>query len=171
MTPEQATFVRDLVLPVLQREYKTTQTVLAAVPANNPEYRPDPNAKTAFELAWHIASAENLFLDAVSAGQFNFGGSRPESIRTLADIAPWYGERMAEHVKRIGAMSGEDLARTVDFRGFMQLPAVQYIEFSLRHISHHRGQLSTYLRPMGGKVPAIYGESYDSAQARKAAQS
>jgi hypothetical protein len=24
-----------------------------------------------------------------------------------------------------------------------------------------------YLRPMGTKVPSIYGESYDSAQARK----
>ena len=26
---------------------------------------------------------------------------------------------------------------------------------------HHRGQLTTYIRPMGGKVPAMYGESYD----------
>ncbi len=26
---------------------------------------------------------------------------------------------------------------------------------------HHRGQLSSYLRPMGGKVPAIYGPSAD----------
>jgi hypothetical protein len=26
------------------------------------------------------------------------------------------------------------------------------------------------LRPMGGKVPAIYGESYDSAEVKKAAQ-
>jgi len=41
----------------------------------------------------------------------------------------------------------------------------------LLHAVHHRGQLSTYLRPMGGKVPAIYGESYDSAEAKKAAQS
>ena len=35
---------------------------------------------------------------------------------------------------------------------------------------HHRGQLSSYLRSMGAKVPAIYGESYDSAEAKKAAQ-
>ncbi len=26
---------------------------------------------------------------------------------------------------------------------------------------HHRGQLSTYLRPMGAKVPSIYGKSGD----------
>jgi uncharacterized damage-inducible protein DinB len=38
----------------------------------------------------------------------------------------------------------------------------------LNHSIHHRGQLSMYLRPMGAKVPSIYGESYDSAQARQA---
>ncbi|MGH9317554.1 MAG: DinB family protein, partial [Thermoanaerobaculia bacterium] len=26
---------------------------------------------------------------------------------------------------------------------------------------HHRGQLSSYIRPMGGKVPSIYGPSAD----------
>jgi uncharacterized damage-inducible protein DinB len=50
-----------------------------------------------------------------------------------------------------------------------QLPAVMYLSFILNHSIHHRGQLSMYLRPMGAKVPAIYGESYDSAEARKAA--
>jgi uncharacterized damage-inducible protein DinB len=26
---------------------------------------------------------------------------------------------------------------------------------------HHRGQLTTYIRPMGGKVPSVYGPSGD----------
>ncbi len=28
---------------------------------------------------------------------------------------------------------------------------------------HHRGQLTSYLRPMGGKVPSIYGPSADDS--------
>jgi uncharacterized damage-inducible protein DinB len=52
----------------------------------------------------------------------------------------------------------------------IQQPAVLFLQFGLVHTIHHRGQLSTYLRPMGSKVPAIYGESYDSALAKKAAQ-
>jgi uncharacterized damage-inducible protein DinB len=28
---------------------------------------------------------------------------------------------------------------------------------------HHRGQLTTYIRPMGGKVPSVYGPSADSS--------
>jgi uncharacterized damage-inducible protein DinB len=43
------------------------------------------------------------------------------------------------------------------------------LQVEMNHEIHHRGQLSTYLRPMGGRVPAIYGESYDSAEAKKAA--
>ena len=62
------------------------------------------------------------------------------------------------------------MLKIIDFRGMFQLPAVMYLGFILSHTVHHRGQLSTYLRPMGSKVPAMYGESYDSAEARKAAQ-
>jgi uncharacterized damage-inducible protein DinB len=51
-----------------------------------------------------------------------------------------------------------------------QLPAVTYLNFLLHHSIHHRGQLSMYLRPMGAKVPSIYGESYDATEARKAAE-
>jgi uncharacterized damage-inducible protein DinB len=40
----------------------------------------------------------------------------------------------------------------------------------LNHTIHHRGQLSSYLRCMGAKVPSLYGESYDDAHARKTAQ-
>jgi len=57
----------------------------------------------------------------------------------------------------------------VDFRGMFQRPALTFLQIGLNHSIHHRGQLTTYLRPMGGKVPAIYGESYDSALAKKAA--
>jgi uncharacterized damage-inducible protein DinB len=170
MTPEQATFYRHIALLSFERESQTTRTVLAAVPTDKPDYRPDPNAKSAFELAWHIAAAENMFLDAVVTGNFVFGAQPPESVRTTADVASWYADRVSEQLQRIANMSGEDLARVVDFRGVLQIPAVLYLDLSMRHTSHHRGQLSTYLRPMGGKVPAIYGESYDSAQAKKAAQ-
>jgi uncharacterized damage-inducible protein DinB len=74
-------------------------------------------------------------------------------------------------VARLQKMTPEQLAKIVDFRGSSQMPAVMFFQIAINHSAHHRGQLSVYLRPMGGKVPAIYGESYDSAEARKAAQS
>ena len=63
---------------------------------------------------------------------------------------------------------GEQLTKILDFRGMFQWPAVSFIQLTLTHTIHHRGQLSMYLRPMGATVPAIYGESYDTTQARLA---
>jgi uncharacterized damage-inducible protein DinB len=55
----------------------------------------------------------------------------------------------------------EQLTTPVDFLGAFNFPAVLYLSFVNNHSIHHRGQLSVYLRPMGAKVPSIYGGSAD----------
>ena len=170
LQPEQAAFLLGMTLPTLKREQATTKSVIEAIPLDKGDYRPEPVAKSALELAWHIVAAEHRFLGGVADGAFDFTANhRPETVRNSADIAKWYADSFAKNIARIEAMSGADLAKVIDFRGMMQLPAVAYLTFSNNHSIHHRGQLSVYLRPMGGKVPAIYGESYDSAEAKKAA--
>jgi uncharacterized damage-inducible protein DinB len=171
MQPDQAVFLlQEVFLPTLQNEHRVTKSVIEAIPLDQSDYRPDPFARPALELAWHIAATEMRFLDAVAAGAFDLSPRpRPESIHNSADLSAWYTDRFASHVEAVSKLSGEQLVKIVDFRGMFQLPAVMYLSFILHHSVHHRGQLSTYLRPMGSKVPAMYGESYDSAEARKAA--
>jgi uncharacterized damage-inducible protein DinB len=171
MTSEQALFVlNEVYLPALKAEHRVTRAVLEAVPADKPDYRPDPNAKSAMELVRHIAAAENRFLETTINGEFSTAPAAfPESAKTPADFAAWYAERFEANCQALTKLSGEQLVRMVDFRGLFQRPAVTFLQLGMSHTIHHRGQLSTYLRPMGSKVPAIYGESYDSAQARKAA--
>ena len=170
MQPQQAAAIFNFIfLPALQREHATTKKVFEAMPPDRGDYRPEPVAKTALELAWHIASSEKRFLEFVINGEFGTGAStRPENIRTGADIARWYGETFQSLLTQLQQVSPEQLAKVIDFRGFLQQPAVTFLQTMMHHSTHHRGQLSTYLRPMGGKVPAIYGESYDSAEAKKA---
>ncbi len=170
--PEQASFLlQGVYLPGLKNEQRITKNVIEAIPVEKGDYRPDPVSKTAMELAWHIAVTEMRFMEAVAAGEFDFTPRpRPESIKTSADLAAWYTENFETRFDALGKLSNEQLTKIIDFRGMFQLPAVMYLGFVVSHSVHHRGQLSTYLRPMGGKVPAMYGESYDSAEARKAAQ-
>jgi uncharacterized damage-inducible protein DinB len=171
MTPEQASFLLQYTLPYVKNEHRTTRSIIEAIPQTNSDYRPDPNSKTAMELAWHVVAAEHRFYSGIVAGGFDFTPNhRPEDVRTPAQTAEWYGASFAKNIEPLSKLSGEQLARAIDFRGLLQLPAVAYLNFSLNHTIHHRGQLSTYLRAMGGQVPAIYGESYDSAAAKKAAQ-
>jgi uncharacterized damage-inducible protein DinB len=82
-------------------------------------------------------------------------------IMTPDDAVACYNERIPAAIARVRALSGEALIEPVDFFGTI-LTAVVILSVMVRHSIHHRGQLSTYLRPMGGKVPAIYGPSADT---------
>jgi uncharacterized damage-inducible protein DinB len=171
LTPDQAKFLlQDVFLGTLKNESRTTKNILAAVPADKKDYRPDPISKTANELMRHIAAADNRFVETVINGVFDGTSAMiPENAKTPAEIAAWYEQRYAKNFEALTTLSGEQLAKVVDFRGMFQWPAVKFLIFGLNHTIHHRGQLSSYLRCMGAKVPAIYGESYDSAQAKTAA--
>lgn len=172
MEKEQAIFLLSSVyLPAIRNEQRITMSVIDAIPAAKCDYRPDEISKSAMDLAWHITATEMRFMDSVAAGEFDLSPRpRPDSISTPADLVAWYKESSEPRLRALENISGEQLVKTVDFRGRLQLPAVMYLSMMLHHSVHHRGQLSTYLRPMGAKVPAIYGESHDSAQARMAAQ-
>lgn len=160
-------FLEQVALPWFKNEQPLTKKIIEGIPLEKGDYRPNEVSRTAFELAWHIASAENRFLDAVASGEFDFSGTKPEWIRNSADVAKWYSENFEANIKRLEQLSDEQLLKVIDFRGIRQWPAVLYLQSGLHHTIHHRGQLSTYLRPMGAKVPSIYGMSYDDAQAAK----
>jgi uncharacterized damage-inducible protein DinB len=172
MTAEQAKFLlQEVYLGTLKNESRTTKRILETVPADKAEYRPDAISKSAIELVRHIAAADNRFLETVINGVFDTTtGAIPENLKTPAEIAAWYEDRYAKNFETLSKLSGEQLVKIVDFRGMFQKPAVTFVILGLHHTIHHRGQLSSYLRSMGAKVPAIYGESYDSAEARKSAQ-
>jgi uncharacterized damage-inducible protein DinB len=116
------------------------------------------------QLATHIAAAEAFFLSGVIEGAFNW--QQPD-LKTPAEVVAWYDQKIPALLARAAELSGEELAKPIQFAAWTQ-PAVTYLTLSLKHGIHHRGQLSTYLRPMGGKVPSIYGPSAD--EPRKAAQ-
>ncbi|HWZ96455.1 MAG TPA: DinB family protein [Candidatus Dormibacteraeota bacterium] len=171
MTADQATFLLGILMGTLKQESVATKNVIAAIPADKGDYKPDECSKCSLELARHIAAAEARLTSIPIEGKFDPSGPSPipESVKTPAELAAWYEQSTTDKLQKLKSLTPEQLTKIVDFRGLVQLPAVMYLEFASNHSIHHRGQLSAYLRAMGGKVPAIYGESYDSAAAKKAA--
>ena len=72
MTSDQAKFLLALTLPTIKTEHETTKRVIEAIPLDKGDYRPEPVAKSALELAWHIVAAENRFLGGICAGKLDF---------------------------------------------------------------------------------------------------
>ncbi len=161
MQPEQAAFLLNFLLPQIKNEQKLTKKVIEAVPTDKGDYRPDPRSMNALDLAWHIAASECFFMDGAASGAFGAGGARPDTVRTSADVANWYEEHFTQSFERVSKMTPDQLLKAIDFHGVFNFPAIVYLQLMGNHGIHHRGQLSAYLRPMGAKVPAIYGGSAD----------
>jgi len=158
-TPDFALVYREMMLDGFAREAETTKRVLAAIPEGKKDYRPDPNARTAWELAWHLANTDVQFLDGIADLKFTMS-TPAEKPKTVADLVDWYGTNVKRGSDRVRALSAEQALAPVQFFTF-NLPAAFYLGFLNNHSIHHRGELATYLRPMGSKVPAIYGGSFD----------
>ncbi len=165
MDAAQAKFLVDTLTGSLEHEFKTTVKVLAAVKDDNRNYKPDDKSRSAWELATHLATADVWFLDSIIQGKFNFD---PEAAKkaeaqfaNVNDVVEFYKKTFPAKLAELRSLSSDQLTRTVDFFGMMQMPAAGYLPLMNNHSIHHRGQLAAYLRPMGSKVPAIYGGSAD----------
>ncbi len=162
LTAENAKVIADYTLSDYEHERTPTRHVIAAVPAGQESYSPSGKCMTSLDLAWHIASSELFFLDGVCSGKFGPGPKRPENVQSAQDVVVWYDENLPAAIARTRNLPGEQLAQVIDFFGMMQLTGVGYLTLMVKHSAHHRGQLSAYLRPMGAKVPGIYGPSGDT---------
>lgn len=166
MTPQDASAVMNFLVPQLHDELKTTRRVLAAVPEDRADYTPDPKSMKARELTRHIAFVEIWFLESVLKGEFTEPDDKamPDSI---AGVLEAYDAQVPALLRKLKEISPEQAAQPVTFYSWT-LPRVAYLQFLQKHTIHHRGQLSAYLRPMGAKVPSIYGGSADEPMTTEA---
>jgi uncharacterized damage-inducible protein DinB len=165
MNAEQAKFLIEYFANMMNEEGKVTAKVLAAVPDDKRDYKPDDKSRSAWDLATHLALGDVWFLDSIINGSFAFDPDvekrQSESFKSVQDVVAFYKKEYPAKLAELRNLPAEKLTKIVDFFGMMQLPNAAYIGFANNHSTHHRGQLASYLRAMGSKVPAIYGGSAD----------
>lgn len=139
--------------------------VLRAVPQAQRDYRPDPRSRTAAELVWVLVAEEADLVALLETGTIDWKETPPPA--SIEEMVAAY-ERDAAHVdERLSQL--DEAAWKKPGRFLMAGSPVWEDEVGamvwgfLFDAIHHRGQLSTYLRPMGSKVPSIYGPSADDS--------
>lgn len=138
-------------------ESKTTRKVLARIPEGS-DYRPDPKSRTAREIAWQLVCEEKMIIEALENGKAEWAPAPMPA--TMKAVLAEYEKQSADVVKRWTALPAARWDAKLEFFGHEQPCSAMAWSF-LFDIVHHRGQISTYLRPMGAKVPQIYGPSGD----------
>lgn len=139
--------------------------VLKAVPQGRLDYRPDPKARTAAELAWLLAAEEGALVTLLDTGTIEWKEQKPPA--SAEEIVAAFERNVAAVNDRLARLDEAGWQKKVRFLMEGAPPwedtLGEFVWGFLFDAVHHRGQLSTYLRPMGGKVPSIYGPSADDS--------
>jgi uncharacterized damage-inducible protein DinB len=171
MSSNDVKTVADFLIADFENEMQTTLRVFEAVPTGHLDYQPDPKAKNGLGLVRHITLEDEWLLNSVADGRFTAPPDASDvcGIMKPADAIARYKKKVPAALDRVRALPAEKLNANLDLLGMIQMPAINFLAMALKHSVHHRGQLSTYLRPMGGKNPSIYGPTADTTQAVSAA--
>ena len=156
---------REFFKTCLVNELAATVAVIEALPKENLNYKPHSDSRNAYEIAEHIIAHAFDFqiilteeiCDECLVMPFN---EPKEGSKILAD-------NWDKAIKIVDTMSDDafeniNVELLVSGNPLLTMPRNAMLWFFLFDIIHHRGQLSTYIRPMGGKNPAIYGWSFDT---------
>jgi uncharacterized damage-inducible protein DinB len=138
-------------------EIETTRKVLARIPEGS-DYRPDPKSRTAQEIAWQIVCEEKMIIEALETGKAEW--APPPMPATMQEVLAAYQKQSASMAQRFKDLPAARWDGELEFFG-SQRPAAPMAWSFLFDIVHHRGQITTYLRPMGSTVPQVYGPSAD----------
>jgi hypothetical protein len=136
--------------------------VLKAVPADKTSYKPHERSGAAADIAWTLASELGDACELVDHGSVDFVLKPAPSI---SDSVAAYEKNASELEKRVARLDDAAWEKNAQFKMdgkvAWEAPLGDMLFGFLFDAIHHRGQLSAYLRPMGAKVPAIYGPSAD----------
>ncbi len=150
---------------ILSHERGLFCNVVGAVPEDGRDYRCDPKARSAEELIGHLIGHNLDVLELLDDGVIHHRNN--VSFDTVEDAVATLDRTFGEIGDRLGSVDEATWTSSAKFLSgeqlVMEAPRVQMAWMMVLDSIHHRGQLSTYLRPMGSKVPAIYGPSADDA--------
>ena len=155
--------IREFCVSRRKAESKAFVSVLKAMPPGRLDHRPDPKARTAAELGSLIAAEEAVLVELIDKGRIIWEDPKP--LGSVDAMVALYEKSHAAVNERLEKMDEAGFERKVEFvmpGGATWADGLgEFVWGFLLDQVHHRGQLSTYLRPMGGKVPSIYGPSAD----------
>lgn len=137
--------------------------VLKAIPADKASYTPHPKSMTAADIAALLAGELHDACEIFDKGELEFVAPKtPAHVGESVEAYEKNADALEKRVAKADDAMWEGKAKfLMDGKVVWEAPLGEMLWGFLFDAIHHRGQLSTYLRPMGAKVPSIYGPSAD----------
>lgn len=136
--------------------------VLKALPKDQLQYKPHEDSPTAEQLVWIITRELKNCVDIVKDGKTQWNSAPPPPMEEMLEMYQRWSNELTEQVAKMDDAGWDSTSGFyMDGKLLLEQQVGTFLLYILFDAIHHRGQLTAYLRPMGGKVPSIYGPSAD----------
>ena len=144
-------------------ESQITGSVFGALPADGLSYAPHPSSSTAGATAWTIVRCLRVCNQLTEAKMADVPHDNHPDLDEILSAFQRESRALGERLLTLEQQDWNK-RRSVAANGQILLTQPLGQILWLFHVDaiHHRGQLSTFLRPLGARVPSIYGPSGDS---------
>lgn len=154
---------REFYLERRKAELPIFLRVLLALPTGSLAYKPHDRSPSAEQIVWTLTVELRSCVQLVKEKKTEWRGDPPPSFDEMLGLFEQLSNELTERVAAFDEASWNHVAQFYyNGKVVSEQPIGQFLWFILFDAIHHRGQLSAYLRPMGGTVPSIYGPSADT---------
>ena len=153
---------REFYIQRREAEFPVFMSVLKALPPDQLSYRPHERSPSAEQIVWTLARELKACIGAAKDGKAEMENIPPPPLAEMLAMYERWSKELIDAVSKVDDEGWDRKAQGI-YQGkvVMEQPLGIFLWFILFDAIHHRGQLAAYLRPMGGKVPSIYGPSAD----------
>ncbi len=159
--------IADSLLPEFDQEMAATRRVIERVPDDDPEWKPHPKSFSIAHLAQLLAWMPGWIGQALTTTELDLGDGPGYSVERTAVLLEMFDENVRRSRAAIAAASDPDFdvpwSLKMNGEMFFTLPRGAVVRQHISHLSHHRGQMTVYLRLLDVPVPAVYGPTADES--------
>ena len=152
-------------LPEFDQEMKTTRRLLERVPDGKGEWKPHPKSFPLAHLAQLVAWMPGWIGQALRTTRLDVRSGSGYTYESTATLLDMFDKNVRDTREALEQAKDEDFAvpwtLAAGDRDLMTMPRAAVVRQTISHLSHHRGQLTVYLRMLDVPIPSIYGPTAD----------
>jgi len=155
----------ETLLPEFDQEMATTRRLLERVPSDKAQWKPHPKSFALGHLAQLVSWMPGWITNTIRETEKNLATGGGYSFETTETLLGVFDKNVREAREAIAAAKDADFAVTWSLkmgdRVLWTSPRGSVVRTHISHLSHHRGQLTVYLRLLDVPIPSIYGPTAD----------
>lgn len=154
--------IREYYMKCFTSEAPIFIKVMKAVPPDQASYKPHARSTAAGDLVWLLAVELRDAGELVERGEVEYVETPAPGVPEAIAAYEKHAETLKSRLAKLDDAQWDKPARLkMGGKVVWETTLGDMLFGFLFDAIHHRGQLSSYLRPMGAKVPSIYGPSAD----------